>query len=944
MSGQGLEKNLFRYIWNHSKREQIAVLVFVALAMPFYFASLSLPKAIINGPIQGTGFEGPGATGSYLHLVLPWPEAWGGEVLLFAGFDLPRVNLLFALSFTYLALVMINGAFKFQINTMKGRMGERMLRRLRYELVDRVLRFPTSYFRKLKPAEVASMVKDEVEPLGGFNGDAFVLPIFQGGLAITALLFILVQNILLGCLAAAVVLIQAFVIPALRRPILQLGKARQIAARELAGRVGELVEGVQEVRINATSNYERADITSRLGRIFDIRYEIYRRKFFVKFLNNFLGQFTPFLFYAIGGYFAIRGSLDIGQLVAVIAAYANLPAPIKMLIDWDQQRLDVQIKYDQVIDHFDPEGMVDQALQRPVGQVGPLRGGIEASNLLVTDETGARLLQNISFSLALGETLAVVGPTAGGKEHLGPTLVRLLWPSSGRLVLGGHDLETLPEGIIGRWVGYVGQDTYFFPVSVLDNLTYGLKHEPQGEAEVPSSPQGPQDPQDPQDQQDQQGQQGPQDQQGQQDPRGERGRRAWARAEARRAGNADFDLDAEWVDYHAIDVSGPEELRTRTLDVLRIVGLEDDIYELGLSGCITLETHPELTPKLLAGRALLRRRVEERGLSHLVESFDPDHYNKNATLAENLLFGLPRGSLLAEGALVKHPYFAEVLGKAQIADRTADMGFEIACTMVELFADLPADHPFFDQFSFISADELPDFQALVNRYGARVTFSSLADDDRAKLLSLALRYVEARHRLGLIDTDFEAQLVLARKIFARSLPDDLKDAVQPYDPDAYNSATSVQDNLLFGRIAYGQARADERVGEVMTQVLDELGLHEAVFSAGLDYNVGPGGKRLTASQRQRLGLARAILKRPDILVVDAALAVLDTTTQERILDNVLKSSGSRAVIWVLARPYQAKLFDRVMVIDEGRVIEDGTAQDLEARGGRFTALAASPRG
>ncbi|MBN4046522.1 ABC transporter ATP-binding protein, partial [bacterium AH-315-P15] len=359
---------------------------------------------------------------------------------------------------------------------------------------------------------------------------------------------------------------------------------------------------------------------------------------------------------------------------------------------------------------------------------------------------------------------------------------------------------------------------------------------------------------------------------------------------------------------------------------------------------ITLAAYPELTAKLLAGRTLLHRRIEERGLSHLVESFDPDRYNKNATLAENLLFGLPRGPLLADGALAQQPYFTEVLGKAGIADRVAGIGFEIACTMVELFADLPPDHPFFDQFSFISADELPDYQALVNRYGSRVTYHSLAGDDRVKIIALSLRYVEARHRLSLIDADFEAQFVLARKIFARGLPNDVKGAVEPYDPDAYNGATSIQDNLLFGRIAYGQAGAIERVGEVMTEVLEELGLHEAVYGAGLDFNVGPGGKRLTASQRQRLGLARAILKRPDILVIDAALAVLDTPTQELILENVLKSSGSRAVIWVLARPYQAKFFDRILVIDEGRVIEEGTAPDLEARGGRFTALAAGPRG
>ena len=77
-------------------------------------------------------------------------------------------------------------------------MGERMLRRLRYELYDRILRFPPAHFRKVKQAEIATMIKDEVEPLGGFIGDAFVQPVFLGGQALTALLFIMMQNLLLG--------------------------------------------------------------------------------------------------------------------------------------------------------------------------------------------------------------------------------------------------------------------------------------------------------------------------------------------------------------------------------------------------------------------------------------------------------------------------------------------------------------------------------------------------------------------------------------------------------------------------------------------------------------------------------------------------------------------------------------------------------------------------
>jgi putative ABC transport system ATP-binding protein len=237
-----MEPNLFKYVWRHSKREQIAILTLVLISLPFYYLSLNLPKDIVNEGIQGAGFEGPGSTQKFSHIELPYGEALFGEaVVLIDGFELEQLNFLLALSLVFLLLVIINGLFKFIINTSKGRMGERMLRRLRYELADRVLRFPIPHLRKVKQAETATMIKDEVEPLGGFIGDAFISPAFLGGQALTALAFILAQSMWLGLVAVAIIAVQTYLIPKLRVRILQLGRERQLTARQLAGRIGELV-------------------------------------------------------------------------------------------------------------------------------------------------------------------------------------------------------------------------------------------------------------------------------------------------------------------------------------------------------------------------------------------------------------------------------------------------------------------------------------------------------------------------------------------------------------------------------------------------------------------------------------------------------------------------------------------------------------------------------
>jgi putative ABC transport system ATP-binding protein len=783
-----------------------------------------------------------------------------------------------------------------------------MLRRLRYELSDRILRFPILQVRKVKQAEVATMIKDEIEPLGGFIGDAFIAPSFLGGQAITAMVFIMVQSLWLGLAAAAVVLVQAFLIPKLRAPILRLNRERVLAARALAGRIGEVVEGAVEVHAHDTSNLERADLSSRLGGIFDIRYEVFQRKFFVKFLNNLLAQMTPFFFYSGGGLLALYGFLDIGALVAVIAAYKDLPGPIKEIIDWDQRRLDVQIKYEQVIEQFQPARMIDPSVQDPGQDEGPpLAGEIAVSAVGLLDESDTRLIESVSFTVKAEDHVAIVGNGGSGKEYLGMILAGLVPPSSGTAKIGGRDLSTFPQAVTGRRLSYVGQDAYLFPVSVRENLIYGLKHKPLVEAAHQGDAAA---------------------------------RRASQIAEAERAGNSPLDSEADWIDYSAAGAEDSEQLQERITAVLRAVDIEEDVYRFGLSGAIDPETRAEACAAVLEARAALPERLAADDAENLVVRFDPERYNGNATLAENLLFGTPRKPEFAASALADNAMVKQILTDTGLQERVLDMGANIARTMVEIFADLPPGHPFFDQFSFIDADDLPDFRGLVAKADKHGT-KALDESERLALRRLPFDYVEARHRLAQIDPDIEAMVVAARKRIAERLAESDPDAIAFYRPDAYNATASLQDNILFGRLAYGQAKAEETVGRAVTEVLDQLGLRATVIEVGLDYEVGIGGNRLSAAQRQKIGLGRALLKRPDILIVNDALAVLDGGSQARLLRSVLERRKGCGVIWTLQRPDDAENFDRVLVMEEGRLVEQGSFADLNRPGSALSGIMAA---
>src|SRR5690606_20290791 len=119
--------------------------------------------------------------------------------------------------------------------------------------------------------------------------------------------------------------------------------------------------------------------------------------------------------------------------------------------------------------------------------------------------------------------------------------------------------------------------------------------------------------------------------------------------------------------------------------------------------------------------------------------------------------------------------------------------------------------------SFIGAEELPDFEAILRRnagQGAEPT-----KEDRIRLLALPLAYIEARHRLGLLDDRLKERLVQARALVRRTLQNAEVTEVEFYDPERVCAAAPLKDNLLFGRVSYRVANARVRVAEAISAVV-----------------------------------------------------------------------------------------------------------------------------
>ncbi len=305
-----------RYVLKYTRRGQLRLMASALVALPLLYAGLELPKQIINGAISSGHFP-----------------------VELAGYLLNQTQYLFLLCALYLAVIVANTAIKYEINVHKGRVGEALLRRLRLTIY-RYWRRDTS---ERERTQVIPMLVQEVEPVGGFAGDVLVLPLFQGGTFLVILAFMFLQNPVLGAAAVTLLPLQLLLIPRLQVKINNLTRRRAREMRALGGSIG--TEATSNGPHDASS---RRQVTASLRRIEDIRFQIYRKKFWMKGLNNFLTNLAPFFFYTVGGYLVIDGRLTFGALIAVLAAHKDFSSPLKELLKYYQMLEDVRVRFAEV--------------------------------------------------------------------------------------------------------------------------------------------------------------------------------------------------------------------------------------------------------------------------------------------------------------------------------------------------------------------------------------------------------------------------------------------------------------------------------------------------------------------------------------------------------------------------------------------------------------------
>ncbi len=399
-------------------------------------------------------------------LVLPGTTKWLLDDVIGRG----RRELLPLLLGAAAAATLIQAVTSFSLAQLLGKAAQRSITELRREVQRHVSKLPISYFDQTKTGVLLSRVMTDAEGIRNLVGTGLVEVV--GGLvtAIFALAILFQTNARLTSIALAVLSLFGLVLLFAFKTLRPLFRERAKINAEVSGRLTESFSGVRVVKAYRAERREAIVFSKGVHRLFRNVAKTMTGFSAVSAFSTLLFGLVGVVIMWVGATDMLAGRMTVGQFVSFTLYLALLVGPIVQIVSIGSQITEAFAGLERIreIRNETPEDAEDATRAR----LERIDGRVEFRDVFFEYRAGTPVLHGISFTAQPGTSTALVGPSGSGKSTIIGLVAAFYRPTSGQILVDGHDLAAVRLQDYRSQLGVVLQDNFLFDGSVLENIAF----------------------------------------------------------------------------------------------------------------------------------------------------------------------------------------------------------------------------------------------------------------------------------------------------------------------------------------------------------------------------------------------------------------------------------------------------------------------------------------
>ncbi|MEV7982816.1 ABC transporter ATP-binding protein [Streptomyces sp. NPDC086519] len=394
-----------------------------------------------------------------------------------------RLSLLIAL------VAVVEAALGVLGRRLSATLGEGLILDLRTAVFDHVQRMPVAFFTRTRTGALVSRLNNDV--IGAQRAFAGTLSGVVSNLVTLVLTLAVMLTLSWQITLLALVLLPLFVVPARRMGGRMARMQREAAAlnADMGTRMTERFSapGATLIKLFGRPEEESAEFTARAARVRDIGVRTATAQSVFMTALTLVSSLALALVYGLGGWFALRGTLEPGAVVSLALLLTRLYAPLTALAGARVEVMSALVSFERVFEVLDLKPLIEEkpdAREVPEGPVAvefedvrfayPAADQVSLASLeevaVLDTRGGSEVLHGISFRAEPGQTVALVGSSGAGKSTIAQLLPRLYDVDEGAVRIGGVDVRDLTAGSVRATLGMVTQDGHLFHDTVRANL------------------------------------------------------------------------------------------------------------------------------------------------------------------------------------------------------------------------------------------------------------------------------------------------------------------------------------------------------------------------------------------------------------------------------------------------------------------------------------------